>query len=131
MRFTIVAITSLLLFATAAPVLAQEQGEASPSKADAATSLVEFEAVMSNAGCEPQAIKDPKFVADAKNAIRPLIHEEDARAMLTNKKHVVMAYAALLALLVLFVVLLAMRQQRLGAEIQRLSDDLESALKDE
>jgi len=137
MRYPIFTLVSL--FVLVASVAVAEPPSYAPSpvapapapKADAAASLGEFETVMRNAGCQPQAIADPQFVADAKNAIRPVIHEEDASAMLTNKKHVVMAYGALLALLTVFLVVLAMRQRRLSSEIERLSDALERAIKDE
>jgi len=134
MRYRIVALVFSVLVGSSVVAFAEPPlpSDAKPApKVSAAASLTEFETVMRNAGCQPQAIADPQFVADAKNAIRPVIHEEDANAMLTDKKHVVMAYAALLALLTVFVVFLSMRQRRLSAEIERLSDALERAIKDE
>ncbi|MBT8493609.1 MAG: hypothetical protein KJO07_11165 [Deltaproteobacteria bacterium] len=113
------------------PPASEDKADASKSvKASAAVSLVDFERVMSDAKCDPRAIKDPRFVADAKNAIRPLIHDEDAKAMLTNKKHVVMAYAAILVIMVGFLVMLLLRQNRLAEEIARLQDELEKAMKE-
>ena len=126
---------TLLTFGFAEVVSAQEgadQGAAPAAggeavKSSAAVTLVEFERVMTDAACDAKAIKDPRFVADAKNAIRPLIHAEDSKAMLTNKKHVVMAYAAILVLLVGFVVFLSIRQRKLSADIEQLRDDLDKA----
>jgi len=112
------------ILVAAAPALAQEEVK----KAKAGASLVEFEEVMTAAGCQPAAIKDPKFVADAKNAIRPLIHDEDANAMLTNKKHVLYAYVALLVLFVAFIGFLFRRQTLLSNDIKRLEDELEKAV---
>ncbi len=100
-------------------------------KQSAAVSLIEFESVMTAAGCKAEAITDPRFVADAKNAIRPLIHGEDANAMLTNKKHVVYAYAALLVLLVVFILFLYQRQRGFASRLQDLEDDLKAAHEDE
>jgi len=130
MRTTALTALALLSLAAFGGVAAAQDSASKQEeiKQSAATTLVDFEKVMTDAACDPKAIQDPRFVADAKNAIRPLIHAEDARAMLTNKKHVVMAYAAILILLVGFVVLLYMRQSKLSREIEQLRASLEDQL---
>jgi hypothetical protein len=59
--------------------------------------------------------------------MRPEVHQQDANLMMTNRKHVVMAYTALWILAVVFLVLMWLRQQKLTAEIARLESDLRKA----
>lgn len=77
--------------------------------------------------CEAELAKDVRWQAELRDRLRPDIHQEDANLMLTNKRHVVMAYAALWILAVVFLVLLFLRQQRLAAAMARLSRDLDKA----
>ena len=69
-----------------------------------------------------------KVHAAGRAFFRADVHTEDAKLMLNNKKHVVMAYAALWALLVLVVVLMWMKQRKLGVEITRLEAELNAAI---
>jgi hypothetical protein len=77
--------------------------------------------------CEAEQAKDPVWQAEALNAMRPEVHQEDANIIVKNKKHVVMAYAALWGLTVLFVVLMWLRQRRLLAEMDRLAQQIAKA----
>jgi hypothetical protein len=79
------------------------------------------------AECEAELAKDKRWQAELGNQMRPEVHQQDASLMMTNKKHVVMAYAALWILVVVFLVLMWMRQQKLTAEIARLERDLKKA----
>ena len=58
-------------------------------------------------------------------------HQADAKAIATNKKHVVGAYAAMWLVAVVFLVMLWRRQQGLVTQIAQLKRDLDAALKDE
>jgi hypothetical protein len=81
--------------------------------------------------CEAALEKDPVWRAELRNSVRPEVHQEDASLMMTNKKHVVAAYAVLWGLTVVFVVLLFGRQRKLMADIVSLQADLEEATKDD
>jgi hypothetical protein len=70
--------------------------------------------------CEAELAKDQLWSAELEESVRPAVHEADAAVMLKNKKHVVMAYAALWILTVAFLVLLWLRQRKLVAELDRL-----------
>ena len=70
--------------------------------------------------CEAELAKDKLWSAELQESVRPAVHEADAGIMLKNKKHVVMAYAALWILTVAFLVLLWLRQRKLVGEIARL-----------
>ncbi len=70
--------------------------------------------------CEAELAKDKLWSAELEQDLRPKVHEADATIMLKNKKHVVMAYAALWILTVAFLILLWLRQRRLVAELDRL-----------
>jgi predicted secreted protein len=80
--------------------------------------------------CESALIADAQWRAELKQRLAAEVHQEDARAMLTNKKHVVMAYAALWILVTLFVVFMWMKQRDLKAEIARLEGEIRAATKD-
>lgn len=71
--------------------------------------------------------KDKVLQAELKNSLRAEVHQEDATLIAKNKKHVVMAYAALWGLTVVFLVLLWMRQRRLLAEMDRLAQQIAKA----
>jgi hypothetical protein len=77
--------------------------------------------------CEAELAKDPGWAAEARQSVRPDVHQEDAAIMLKNKKHVVMAYAALWGLTVVFLVLMWLRQRRLTAEMDRLAQQIKAA----
>jgi len=77
--------------------------------------------------CEAELARDKRWAAELKNQLRPEIHQEDANLTMTNKRHVVLAYAALWAFVVVFLVLLWARQQRLVSEIARLERDVKKA----
>jgi pyruvate/2-oxoglutarate dehydrogenase complex dihydrolipoamide acyltransferase (E2) component len=55
-------------------------------------------------------------------------HDDDSKQIALNKRHVVMAYAALWILAVVFLVVLWRRQQTLNARIAQLQKELESAV---
>lgn len=74
---------------------------------------------------------DAALRARVKNRLRREIHEEDANLMVKNKRHVVMSYAVLWALVVVFLVLLYLRQRALLDRISVLSRDLAEATKDD
>lgn len=80
--------------------------------------------------CQEELAKDRDWYTDVRDQIAPEIHEEDAKKMLTNRRHVVLAYAALWALVAGFVVFLWLRQRGLQAEIARLEREIEQATKD-
>jgi hypothetical protein len=77
--------------------------------------------------CDAELAKDLGWKAELRNEMRPEVHQEDANIIVKNKKHVVMAYAALWGLTVLFVVLLWLRQRRLLAEMDRLAQQIAKA----
>jgi C4-dicarboxylate-specific signal transduction histidine kinase len=55
-------------------------------------------------------------------------HDDDARQIALNKRHVVLAYAALWILSVLFLVVLWRRQQTMNARIAQLQKELDAAV---
>lgn len=77
--------------------------------------------------CEAELAKDKLWSAELQESVRPAVHEADANIMLKNKKHVVMAYAALWILTVAFLVLLWLRQRKLVADIARLESKVAKA----
>lgn len=89
--------------------------------------------------CEAELARDHKWAksledmirAVYRDEVRPAVHAEDAALMLTNKRHVVMAYAALWILTVGFLLLMWMRQQKLVGEIARLERELSRAVEEE
>jgi hypothetical protein len=103
-----------------------------PAAAQPGTSIERVEPYRSamRSQCEDELAKDADWRADVKLRLAPEVHEEDAQQMLTNRRHVVMAYAALWALVAGFVVFLWMRQRGLQAEIARLGREIEQAAKD-
>jgi predicted secreted protein len=80
--------------------------------------------------CESALVADAQWRAELKQRLAAEVHQEDARAMLTNRKHVVMAYAALWILVTLFVVFMWMKQRDLRAEIARLEGEIRAATKE-
>lgn len=67
--------------------------------------------------------------ARMKRTLAVEIHQEDADEMATNRKHVIMAYAALWILTALFIIYMYMRQMRLREEITRLEREIRDAAK--
>jgi hypothetical protein len=112
------------------------------SAAGAGDAPKSFSELAAEAKCDPAIAGDTAFQIQVKNSfralikaeekdrLRPEIHEEDAKLMVTNKRHVIMAYAAILSILVLFVVILFTRQKKFVAEIASLREDLDSAIKE-
>jgi hypothetical protein len=76
---------------------------------------------------EAELEKDAGWRAELENQLRPAVHADDAAIMLKNKRHVVMAYAALWVLTAAFLVLLWLRQRRLVGEIDRLAEQVKKA----
>jgi hypothetical protein len=79
------------------------------------------------AECEAERAKDPAWLAEDRESIRPYVHQEDANITMRNKEHVVMGYAALWGLTVIFLVLMWLRQRRLMAEMERLAQQIAKA----
>jgi hypothetical protein len=75
---------------------------------------------------EPES-GDAKWRAELKRDLASEVHTEDARAMLTNKRHVVMAYAVLWILVLVFTMFLWVRQRSLRSEIARLEREIDQA----
>jgi CcmD family protein len=122
----------------AAPAMAQEAAApaaqeavvpaATPPAAPAAGGEPYRSAMRSQ--CEDELEKDADWRADVKLRIAPEVHAEDAQQMLTNRRHVIMAYAALWVLVAGFVVFMWLRQRGLQAEIERLEREIVQAAKD-
>jgi hypothetical protein len=79
------------------------------------------------AQCEQELAKDVAWQAELHNALRPVVHQADATLIAKNHRHVVMAYASLWGLTVIFLVLLWLRQRRLVAEMDRLGQQIAKA----
>jgi hypothetical protein len=83
------------------------------------------------AQCEAEMRLDRKWMAELRAHYDALLsfefQDRNAGAFATNKQHVLMGYAAFLALLVGFCVALFLRQRSLVGEIQRLREDVERA----
>jgi hypothetical protein len=73
----------------------------------------------------------PDVRAELRESVRFDDHSRDAKRMLRNKRHVVMAYVVLWALTILFVVMMFLRQRRLNEEIERLRRQMEKAVKED
>ena len=56
-------------------------------------------------------------------------HDDDAQLIARNKRHVVLAYAAIWLLSLSFIVGMWLRQQKLKTQIEALRRDLETAIK--
>jgi hypothetical protein len=80
--------------------------------------------------CLAEIKNDPSFNAFIEEGARYAFHRDEASKLTRNNEHVVMAYAAIWALTVLFVVLVFLRQGKLKAELARLQADLARATKD-
>lgn len=116
---TLAAIAALL--GAAAPAAAQE-----PDK----TAEGEYQSPM-RAECEAEIEKDAVWNATLRDRYWAEFHEQAERKWRRDKRHVVLAYAALWVLSVLFLGFLYLRQQRLVGEIGRLERDLQRAIAEE
>jgi hypothetical protein len=134
-----VASVASVAFGGATPVAAQEPGATPASGAPAASAAAATPATATGdapyrspmrSQCEDEMAKDADWRASVKLRLAPDVHAEDAQQMLTNRRHVVMAYAALWALVAGFVVFMWMRQRGLQAEIARLEREIIQATKD-
>jgi hypothetical protein len=77
--------------------------------------------------CEAELAKDATWQFQLRDSCRVQVHQEDANLFVKNKKHVVIGYAALWGLTVVFVVLMWLRQRRLMAEMDRLARQIAKA----
>lgn len=71
-----------------------------------------------------------RYKADDLNAAAQASHDQAAAEVATNKRHVILAYAALWVLAAIFLVVLWRRQQGLKSQIAELKRDLDAAVKD-
>src|SRR5687768_9265632 len=72
------------------------------------------------AACEAELAKDARWFAEQKQTFIREFHEEEARVVTNNNRHVVLAYGALWVLTAGFLGLMFLRQRKLDAEIARL-----------
>lgn len=81
--------------------------------------------------CNALLMSTPKWHARWKAEFEGInayeFHDRESRYLTTNKQHVFGAYAAFLGLLVVFLVVLFLRQRRLVAEIAQLREDVQRA----
>jgi hypothetical protein len=77
--------------------------------------------------CEDELAKDHAWWFNLEGRLRTHIHEQTAKEVTTNNRHVVMAYAAIWIIAVGFVVLMWRKQVALRGEIERLSKELSKA----
>ena len=81
--------------------------------------------------CRALANSSKRLRGQVKNDLRAEMQQDDANMTMRNKRHVVMAYAALWILAVGFLVLLFLRQRGLSSEISRLKREVATAVADE
>ncbi len=118
---------ALLTTAAVTPAYAQAgDAAAQPAAAQPIDDGAPYASPM-RAQCEDELIKDATWRAELKLQLAPEIHEQDANQMLTNRRHVVLSYALLWALMLFFVVFMWRRQRGLSAEISRLEREIERA----
>jgi C4-dicarboxylate-specific signal transduction histidine kinase len=117
---------------TAAPAAAPAERAAAPAPAPAAAPLTRDQII--DALAKDKALEED-FLRQFKarhalelNEITRQRHDDDSKQIALNKRHVVMAYAALWILSVVFLVVLWRRQQTLNARIAQLQKELESAV---
>ncbi len=83
------------------------------------------------AECEAELAKDAAWRGSLQSYFGSLLayefHSRNAGAFTTNKKHVIMAYAAILVILVIGLVGLFFRQRKLLDDIERLRQDVDRA----
>jgi hypothetical protein len=141
LRVTVATLVLLALGLGASPATARADGEAyrSPMRAECTEELRRdaewlgaLRAQLTDRLLVPSEGDDTaihEWRARTKKALAVEVHTEDANLMLTNKRHVVAAYAVLWVVVVLFLVLMWNRQRRLKDEIARLERDLREAAK--
>ena len=110
-------VMSLCLFAVGANT-AMAQSEAPPSP---------YTSEMRDT-CESELLKDAAWRADLRSQLRLEVHEEDADLMLTNRRHVVFAYGAIMAMLMGLVVMMGIKTSRQAEALSRLEKDLQRAI---
>ena len=113
----------LAVFGALAPAAVAQTGADKPASAEPGAMYQSPQREM----CEAELAKDKVWWAELKIALRPEVHEEEANLITTNNRHVVIAYAALWMLAVLFIVLLWLRQSALIKEIARLEAEVRRA----
>lgn len=130
----LVATASAQTEPTAAPTAAPAEPAAAPAPAPvpAAAPLTRdqiIEALAKDKALEEDFVRQLKarHALELNEATRQR-HDDDSKQIALNKRHVVMAYAALWILAVAFLVLLWRRQQTLNARIAQLQKELESAV---
>ena len=128
---TITALATLLL-AAGGPGVALAAGDASADESAAAESAMAEPPYASpmREQCTEELRKDARWRAELRNQLRDDIHSEDANLMLRNKRHVVIAYAAIWILAVAFLVLMWWRQRSLTREIEELREQVRRAAKE-
>jgi CcmD family protein len=77
--------------------------------------------------CAAEIGKDADWRAQLADEIRYEVHKDEAATLVTNRRHVIYAYAAIWVLVAGFVLSLFLRQRRLVAEIDRLRDEIKRA----
>ncbi len=80
------------------------------------------------ASCAEEMRKDPVIRAECKAQWTSELREQDFRQVTKDNKHVVMAYAVIWIIVMLFVVSLWLKQRKLTAEIARLEEELKKAV---
>jgi len=70
-----------------------------------------------------------RYKADELNRAAQETHEQAAREVATNKRHVILAYGAMWVIAAIFLTVLWRRQQRLVGQIADLKRDLDAAVK--
>jgi hypothetical protein len=130
------AIPTATTFAQAAPAPAQTQAQAPtcklaepppPQDPDPAKRPPAYDSPMRQQ-CEDELAKDHDWWFNLEGRLRTHTHEQTAKEITTNNRHVVMAYAAIWIIAVGFVVLMWRKQVALRGEIERLSKELTKEL---
>lgn len=83
------------------------------------------------AQCDAELAKDATWRAQLEEEFIYEFHDQQSTVLLNNKRHVVMAYAAIWILTIGFVVITWLRQRRLTDEITRLRAEVDRATKDD
>lgn len=120
MKHSILWIFVVMLVAPAAALADKEAPSAAKQTPESFTSPIRQQ-------CEGDLRKDHTWRAQLEQELRNKVHQDDADLMATNKKHVVMAYAALWIIMVMFVVFMWIRQTDLKKQIASLESDLSAA----
>ncbi len=77
--------------------------------------------------CISEMVKDPKILSSCYKQYTIKHHEDDVRIATKNHMFVVAAYAALWAIVAIFVLVMWLRQRKLALEIARLQAELKKA----